>query len=1238
MKTKVIFALVTVIILTISASATVINVPTAFSTIQGAIDAAVDRDTVLVAPGVYQEHIDFDGKEIVLMSESGAETTIIEKSYRNIPIVNFINNENQNSVLKGFTIRNSNRSGIICIDSDPLIRDCIIENNINNSHDYNIRGGGIVIRNDARPKIIGNIIRNNYGIHGGGINIRSCDINYPTFIDSNYIYGNTAANNGAGFHAYLSWYVFSHNVVYDNQAGITGGGLRIDAYGGVIENNTICSNTAALYAGGVFCEGEAAGNYIRNNIIYDNSLYGLQVYSGSNYHLLYNCFYDNGSGPHIGNAIEEANIYLNPLFVDILVNDYRLYASSPCIDAGDPSSPLDSNGTIADIGALEPLAYDGYGAISGTVTDEYSNPIEGVNVGVVSYGGSDISNENGVYYIDNLNAPNLYSVFLNHIDFKDTILAGIPVSGDETTARNMTLERLGAFTGLVTDIDYQPLEGILVTSVRGGSVTGIDTTDNSGEYRIGYLESGYHWATFSSDLYEDIGNTYLNITPGDTLSLDVTMLRTGSIKGTIIGDYNEPVLHAEIRLNDDAGSHGVTDSYGRYQIDGIVEGVYDMEFRQYGYLDTIISNVELAGHSMALMNVVLSPLPNCSATLWLGNVDGSSVNAPIGGSLEFDVYASTADSIYISEVSIPLGADERYFVDFNRMDGQVHYPLTEWPMLLFAETVGSPPNFDGWVSERAYGWADRHGEDRGPWLHSDTPVKIITFVLDTQNDPSLIGDTLKCVGLGEGYFPTFYLDDTLGVVIPEAFDVNVSPIAFGLATDFAVLTGGIANPEMNPVEGVEISIVDKFISTFSDSNGVFGFDRLIPGDYVFELHHPHYIDSVIPGVNLPRGDSINWDITLGHLGAIAGVVVDTGARPIDDVYIEVVGHSEINDFTEADGIYKLDYLDLAEYQVSFSHPYYSDTVIGSISATSGDTTIIDMIMSPFPFDIYLWFGGEFSGGAWQDIITIAPGESFDVDVWLNCRADIHVADLLCVIGANTNYCAGIEQSECSAYYPLTEWDEAVFENPATYDDFHSLSLSGQARTGPDENPWLHYEIPGKILTFVVRSENDLDLIGLTLDDALMQGDDPIKGGHSAEDTLSTACTIRHRYARMSFCEPDFAYLPGDVNMFNGSWPPSIIGGDVTYLVNYFRGVISSSPCNLVGFWASADANGDCGVIGSDVTKLVSYFRGQAELAWCPDYMPLWPAPSELPAEAPEGWPNCDEFDLSGQKAAPSKLE
>ena len=50
--------------------------------------------------------------------------------------------------------------------------------------------------------------------------------------------------------------------------------------------------------------------------------------------------------PGIGNINDE------PVFVNASEDDFHLQSGSPCIDAGDPASPPDPDGTRADIGAF----------------------------------------------------------------------------------------------------------------------------------------------------------------------------------------------------------------------------------------------------------------------------------------------------------------------------------------------------------------------------------------------------------------------------------------------------------------------------------------------------------------------------------------------------------------------------------------------------------------------------------------------------------------------------------------------------------------------------------------------------------------------------------------------------------------------------------------------------------------------------------------------------------------------
>ncbi|MCP4582831.1 MAG: hypothetical protein GY839_14570 [candidate division Zixibacteria bacterium] len=160
------------------------------------------------------------------------------------------------------------------------------------------------------------------------------------------------------------------------------------------------------------------------------------------------------------------------------------------------------------------------------------------------------------------------------------------------------------------------------------------------------------------------------------------------------------------------------------------------------------------------------------------------------------------------------------------------------------------------------------------------------------------------------------------------------------------------------------------------------------------------------------------------------------------------------------------------------------------------------------------------------------------------------------------------------------------------------------------------------MTFVVYIASDFIDDDLVIFDAIGPGHDPVYGPAGIGSPDGGPENILIQYFSPILININY-YLLGDVNMYKAAWPPMAIGGDVTYLANYFRGLPGSEPCYLNGIWASADVNGDCQIIGSDVTRIVNYFKGNIDITYCPDTPPAWPTPDDLPEEQPEGWPNCE---------------
>src|SRR5579864_1159273 len=126
-----------------AAASNTLEVPLAYPTIQAAIDAASNGDTVLVDPGTYLENIDFKGKSITVQSAQGPSVTTIDGGGI-APVVNFSHAETLAAVLRGFTIQHGNAT-----------------------FNYQYMGGGVHI-NSASPTVIGNVITANASCAGGG--------------------------------------------------------------------------------------------------------------------------------------------------------------------------------------------------------------------------------------------------------------------------------------------------------------------------------------------------------------------------------------------------------------------------------------------------------------------------------------------------------------------------------------------------------------------------------------------------------------------------------------------------------------------------------------------------------------------------------------------------------------------------------------------------------------------------------------------------------------------------------------------------------------------------------------------------------------------------------------------------------------------------------------------------------------------------------------------------------------
>jgi parallel beta-helix repeat protein len=331
------FIVFKMVLITFALAQQTIQVPANAPTIQSAIDAASNGDTIMVSPGVYNENIDFKGKSIVLTSKAQSfsdavvAATVINGSSDG-PVITFQTNEPSSAILNGFTIQNGHASqtsgktggGIFISSSSPQVTNNIIASNL---------GCGIHVVNTASPLLQGNDIKQN---------------TYPTtgedtLCTSNY--GGAGSGTGiaidqAGTVQVIGNTIEENNLNETDTGAACGAGVRINSGTEVLLQDNIIRNNRAICNPGID-EDEffpTTKLVMIQNLVYgntsDNGPFPIEVYLSGTTSAPYPSVTEINNTVYGGGEELLLNFASSTISNNIFVNTFGPDAEDPAYSAG----------------------------------------------------------------------------------------------------------------------------------------------------------------------------------------------------------------------------------------------------------------------------------------------------------------------------------------------------------------------------------------------------------------------------------------------------------------------------------------------------------------------------------------------------------------------------------------------------------------------------------------------------------------------------------------------------------------------------------------------------------------------------------------------------------------------------------------------------------------------------------------------------------------------------------------
>jgi len=325
-----------------------------YVTIQAALDAADEGDTVLVLPGTYtgpgNRGLDFGGTDVVLKGRAGSDSTIIDCDGEDRAIYLHAGETNR-AVIEGLTIvngsagRDDRGGGIYLVGASPTIRDVAL---VGNSAD---NGAGLYCQGGASPTITDVVFESNEANEAGGGMF--CGSGCAPTVSAATFRDNTA-NSGGGLACVFADLVIEDTAFIENEAAVAGGAIYCGGASPSIQKVVLIGNTAleggavacrdgasptikrttmatngAITGGGVSCTNDSSPSIAQSIIAFSVAGAAVECADESNPTTSHSCLFGNPGGD-LPCGTQSENLFTDPLFCNLAGGDVTLCKDSEC--------------------------------------------------------------------------------------------------------------------------------------------------------------------------------------------------------------------------------------------------------------------------------------------------------------------------------------------------------------------------------------------------------------------------------------------------------------------------------------------------------------------------------------------------------------------------------------------------------------------------------------------------------------------------------------------------------------------------------------------------------------------------------------------------------------------------------------------------------------------------------------------------------------------------------------------